>query len=131
MARIDAILSIARQQGANELRVGTDREPKMLASGAPKRLSIPATPEKTLRDLLGDILSKEREDDMRARGRIEFLYESSTLGPFHVSLVAIDGGGFEVIFLQAGQTQLAVARATRAADRSLCNRGSRLRARSS
>ena len=36
MARIDSLLAIVNQQAANELRMGTDREPKMLAQGAAK-----------------------------------------------------------------------------------------------
>ena len=43
MARIDSILAMLTAQGANELRVGTDREPKIFAFGNPKRLSMPAT----------------------------------------------------------------------------------------
>ncbi|MFO0674562.1 MAG: hypothetical protein U0235_33940 [Polyangiaceae bacterium] len=55
MARVDSILSIVLSQGANELRVGTDREPKMLAHGSPKRFNMPATDEVTLRELLGEL----------------------------------------------------------------------------
>src|SRR5580698_9199022 len=55
MARVDSILSILVHQGANELRLGTDREPRLLAHGAARRLSIPVTPEETLRELLGEI----------------------------------------------------------------------------
>lgn len=61
MARVDSLLSILVQQGANELRLGTDREPKMLAFGTPKRLAIPSTPADMLRELLGEILTGERE----------------------------------------------------------------------
>ena len=90
MARIDSLLGIVNQQAANELRMGTDREPKMLAYGAAKRLSIPTTPEETLRDLLGDILTPEREQAMRAKGRIEVTYDGGPLGSFQVTL---DRGG--------------------------------------
>ncbi len=86
MARIDSLLSIVAQQGANELRVGSDREPKMLANGAAKRLAIPAMSSETLRDLLGEILSAEREATMRARGRIEVTHDAGALGVFQVSL---------------------------------------------
>ncbi|HEX3344404.1 MAG TPA: hypothetical protein VHS09_07510, partial [Polyangiaceae bacterium] len=71
MARVDSLLSILAQQGANELRLGTDKEPKMLAFGAAKRLSIPTTPEDTLRELLGEILTPEREQALKAQGRVE------------------------------------------------------------
>jgi twitching motility protein PilT len=82
MARIDSLLAIVNQQAANELRMGTDREPKMLAYGAAKRLSIPTTTEDTLRDLLGEILSPEREQAMRAKGRLEVTYDGGALGTF-------------------------------------------------
>jgi twitching motility protein PilT len=99
MARIDSLLAIVNQQSANELRMGTDREPKMLAYGAVKRLSIPTMPEETLRDLLGEILTAEREQVMRAKGRLEVAYDGGTLGTFQVTLAAREGG-FDVIFLK-------------------------------
>ncbi len=106
MARIDSLLAIVNQQSANELRMGTDREPKMLAYGAAKRLSIPTTPEDTLRDLLGEILSPEREQAMRAKGRIEVTYEAGALGSFQVTLAAREGG-FDAIFLKGGRGRAA------------------------
>jgi twitching motility protein PilT len=102
MARIDSLLAIVEQQSANELRMGTDREPKMLAYGAAKRLSIPTTSEETLRDLLGEILTPEREQAMRAKGRTEVAYEGGALGAFQVTLVAREGG-FDVIFLRTSR----------------------------
>jgi twitching motility protein PilT len=108
MARIDSLLAIVQQQAANELRMGTDREPKMLAYGAAKRLSIPTTPEDTLRDLLGEILTPEREEAMRAKGRIEVTYASGALGSFQVTLSAREGG-FDVIFLRGARARAAPA----------------------
>jgi twitching motility protein PilT len=100
MSRVDSLLSILAQQGANELRLGTDREPKMLAFGAPKRLSIPSTPEDTLRDLLGDILDAEREQAVKAHGRVDFTYEAAGIGAFQVRLTSRPGGGFDAVFLK-------------------------------
>ncbi|MBX3191863.1 MAG: PilT/PilU family type 4a pilus ATPase [Labilithrix sp.] len=97
MARIDRILSIVLDQGANELRLGTDREPKMLAYGAVKRLSIPLTNEDTLRDLLGDILTPEREEAMRARGRVDATYDAGELGAYQVTLTS-RADGFDIVF---------------------------------
>jgi twitching motility protein PilT len=102
MARVDSLLSILAQQGANELRLGTDREPKMLAFGAAKRLSIPTTPEDTLRELLGDILTREREQALRTHGRAEVAYEAAGIGAFQVKLSARPGG-FDVVFLRETQ----------------------------
>jgi twitching motility protein PilT len=86
MARIDSILSIVVKQGANELRVGAEQEPKMLAFGVPKRLSIPKTSEATLRELLGDILSPERDELLRAGGRLELTYDAPAIGSFSLTL---------------------------------------------
>ena len=61
MAAIDSLLNLVDRQGANELRVGTDREPQMFADGAQKRLVIPKTTMETLRELLGELLSADRE----------------------------------------------------------------------
>ncbi|HEU4532885.1 MAG TPA: hypothetical protein VFS00_02160, partial [Polyangiaceae bacterium] len=106
MAGIDSILNIVVQQGADELRLGTDRAPKMLALGAPKRLSIPATPEDMLRHLLGPLLSEERERALRGGGRAEFSYEPAGLGVFQVIVSARDGASaagplaFDSVFLR-------------------------------
>jgi twitching motility protein PilT len=100
MARVDSLLSILAQQSANELRLGTDREPKMLAFGTPKRLAIPPTNDETLRTLLGEILTADREQAMRATGRVEVTYDAATLGAFQVKLTARQDGGFDAVFLR-------------------------------
>ena len=112
MARVDSLLSILAQQGANALRLGSDKEPKMLAFGAAKRLSIPTTPEDTLRELLGEILTPERERTLKAQGRIEVGYEAAGLGVFQVKL-SLRPGGFDVGFLKETRRGAAAA-ATRA-----------------
>jgi twitching motility protein PilT len=104
MARIDSLLTIVLQQGANELRVGTDREPRMLAYGAVKRLNMPAINEETLRELLGDILDAERERSMRERGRVEAVYESAMGQAFQVSLMARGDGGFDASFVRSSRS---------------------------
>jgi twitching motility protein PilT len=108
MARVDSLLSILAQQGANELRLGTDKEPKMLAFGAARRLSIPMTPEDTLRELLGDILTSEREQALRTHGRAEMAYQAAGLGVFQVKLSARPDG-FDVVFLREAQRSSAAA----------------------
>ncbi|HEX8795304.1 MAG TPA: PilT/PilU family type 4a pilus ATPase [Polyangiaceae bacterium] len=115
MARVDSLLSILVQQGANELRLGTDREPKMLASGAPKRLAIPSTPEDTLRELLGEILTGEREQAMRAGGRVDVRYEAAGLGAFQVKLLARGDAAFDAVFLRETRPAPAASAAPSAA----------------
>ena len=109
MARIDRVLSIVSDQGANELRVGTDREPKMLAYGTVKKLSIPSTSEEMLRDLLGEILTPEREEAMRARGRVDVVYEAGSLGAFQVSLTSRGDNGFDAVFRKSSARAPAAA----------------------
>ena len=108
MSRVDSLLSILAQQGANELRLGTDREPRMLAFGAPKRLAIPSTPEDTLRELLGEILDAEREKTVRAHGRLDVTYEAPGIGAFQVRLTARPGGGFDAVFLRNASRRAAL-----------------------
>jgi twitching motility protein PilT len=97
MARIDRILSIVAEQGANELRIGTNREPKMLAYGTAKRLALPLMPEDMVRDLLGEILTPEREVTMRERGRVDLSYAAAELGTFQVTLTSRNDG-FDATF---------------------------------
>jgi twitching motility protein PilT len=106
MARIDSILSILVQQGANELRLGTDREPKMFAYGAQKKLSLPVTPDDLLRHLLGDILSPEREQTIRAKGRVEAAHDAGALGAFQVTITARDGNPalLDVVMLKGARS---------------------------
>jgi twitching motility protein PilT len=86
MARIDSLLSLLDRQGANELRLGSDREPQMFASGTPKKLTIPKTSTETVRELLGELLPPERERVVAQQGQTQFPYEAPTLGPFLVSV---------------------------------------------
>jgi len=109
MARIDRILSIVADQGANELRVGTDREPKMLAYGSVKKLSIPSTSEEMLRDLLGEILAPDREEAMRARGRVDVVYEAGGLGAYQVSLTSRADHGFDAVFRKSSARAISAA----------------------
>ena len=84
----------------------------MFARGVPKRLSIPATSEETLRTLLDEILSPERERELRAAGSLEIGYDASGgLGHFRVTLsVPASGGGFSAIF-RSGEAAAAGASA--------------------
>jgi twitching motility protein PilT len=98
MARIDSLLAIVADQGANELRIGSDREPRMFAYGTPKKLNIPPMPEQTLRDLLGEILTPERAASLQARRPVELTHEAGPAGSFHVTLTAREGGGLDILF---------------------------------
>ncbi len=107
MARIDSLLAIVVEQGANELRVGSDRDLKMFAHGTPKKLNIPAMPEQTIRDLLGEIITPERAAALNARKPVEATHEAGALGSFHVTMTAREGGGLDVLFLRGSKRGVA------------------------
>jgi len=100
MARIDSILAVVVQQGANELRVGTDREPKMLAYGTAKRFHMVSTSETELRELLGELLTEERTEALRNARRLDVSYEAGELGRFRVTFTGRQDGGFDAVFLR-------------------------------
>lgn len=104
MARIDSILSLLDRQGANELRLGSDREPQMFADGAPKKLTMPRTSTETLRELLGELFAPEREKMVAAQGQVQVLHDSLSLGPFRVTITRRGPAGapleIDVVFLR-------------------------------
>ena len=81
MPQIDSLLRIADSQGANELRVGSDRAPSMYADGMPKKLTVPATPTATLKELLGELLDDTRSAQLERLGRIELMHDPAKIGP--------------------------------------------------
>lgn len=106
MAKIDRLLSLVLDQNANELRVGTDREPKMLAYGTAKRLALPSMDKETVRDLLGEILSPEREALLAKQGRVDGGYEAPSLGTFALTLTS-RADGFDVVFRKSSAKAVA------------------------
>lgn len=108
MPGIDQVLSFVVQQSANELRLGTDQEPQVLAHGAPRRFTMSPTPDSVLRQLLGDLLSAEREAELGRQPRIGFDYEAPGIGRFQVTIARRNDGGMDVTFLQATRTRAVV-----------------------
>jgi twitching motility protein PilT len=107
MARIDSLLAIVVGQEATELRLGSDRDPRMFAQGTPKKLSLPAMSEQTIRELLGDILSPERSAALEARRSVEVTHDAGPLGTFHVTLTSREGGGLDVLFVRGNKRAVA------------------------
>jgi twitching motility protein PilT len=103
MAGIDQVLSFVVQQGANELRLGTDEEPQVFAMGARRRFTMSPTSDEVLRQLLGDILSHEREEELKKQRRSAFDYEASGIGRFQVILSARPGSGMNVTFIHSAK----------------------------
>ena len=86
MARIDSLLNLVDRQGANELRIGADREPQMFAEGTPKRLTMPKTSMETIRELLGELLPEDRERVLVEQGQVQFVHDTPGAGSFRVTL---------------------------------------------
>lgn len=101
MPGIDQVLSIIVQQGANELRLGSDDEPTAFALGTKRRFTMAATSDVVLRQLLGDIFSSDREISLAEQGRIAFDYEAKDIGSFQVFLSKRPNGGLDVKFILA------------------------------
>lgn len=91
LAPVDSILRILIQEGADELRLGIGKAPRLLARGAAKRFHLPETNEEMMRHLLGDLLTTERQFALRHDGRVDFVYAAAKTGTFKVTLVARAG----------------------------------------
>ncbi|MFO0550788.1 MAG: PilT/PilU family type 4a pilus ATPase [Polyangiaceae bacterium] len=107
MPQLDSLLRIVDQQGANELRLGSDKAPSMYASGTPKKLTIPATSTSTLRELFGEILNETRLAQLDRLGRIEVAHEAQGAGRFRITITKRPGGelAFDAIVLRATAAQ--------------------------
>ncbi len=98
-APIDSILRLLQTQGATELRIGSGKIPRMFHHGSQKRLTMPEMGHEEVRLLLGDILSPEREMELKAGKRVELAYDTAALGSFNVVLVPrTDGSGLDAVF---------------------------------
>ncbi|MFO0683771.1 MAG: ATPase, T2SS/T4P/T4SS family [Sandaracinus sp.] len=107
MAAVDSLLSLASREGADEVRLGSDRAPAMFAAGAPKRLSMPKTPDDMLRHLLGPILSDEVRARLASGAKADTTHEVPGLGAFRVVIGARESGGLDVVFTIAGKSAAA------------------------
>ena len=94
MAQLDSLLKIVEQQGANELRLGSDRAPSMAASGVPKKLTIPPTTTATLIELLGELLDTTRKGQLDRLGRVEFDHTVAGVGSYALTLTKRPGAEF-------------------------------------
>jgi twitching motility protein PilT len=99
MPGIDQILSVVVKQGANELRLGTNREPSVYARGARVRFTMAPTSNAVLRQLLGEILSLDRDRDLAEKRSITFEYQLAKVGEFHVTMSLREPDEFEVKFV--------------------------------
>ncbi|MBK6519418.1 MAG: PilT/PilU family type 4a pilus ATPase [Polyangiaceae bacterium] len=96
MSALDSLLRIVDQQGANELRLGTDKAPSMFAQGAPKKLTMPATSTEALRQLLGELLDDARLAQLDKLGRIELSHDVERLGAFRLTITKRPGAALAI-----------------------------------
>ncbi len=101
MIGVDSLLRIALSHAADELRLATDAAPAMFARGARLRLSVPATPDDTLRHLLGPLWA-DHEAELRSDGKIEVTHALEGGEGFDV-VISLDpeSGALEAIFRRA------------------------------
>jgi twitching motility protein PilT len=101
MPHVDSLLSLVHREGANELRIGTDRAPSMFANGAPKRLSIPKTSPDTLRHLMGDLMSSDVVETLEREGQVETQHVVPSIGAFQVRITKRAAAGeIDVVFFK-------------------------------
>ena len=104
MPGIDSLLKMVRDHGADELRLGTDRDPRILKAGSPVRTSIPTTNDEFLRILLDPLFTPALEAQLRAEGRVETAHSSPGDGAYTVALTRRGNPGptdpmpFDVVF---------------------------------
>lgn len=65
----------------------SDETPLVLAAGVPRRFTMASTPDATLRQLLGELLSAERLQELEAAKLVEFEHHPKNLGRFAVTLL--------------------------------------------
>jgi twitching motility protein PilT len=98
MSNLDSLLSFMKRADADELRLGTGEQPQMLSRGVPKRITIAATDDPTLRFLLAGILTPEAETALAARGELELLHDAGALGQYRVVLTSRkNDSGFDAV----------------------------------
>jgi twitching motility protein PilT len=96
VSNLDSLLQFMQRSQADELRLGTDQKPRMLAGGAPLRLTMAATDNQTLRFLLSGILTPEREQVVRERGTFECEHNAGEYGTFRIRMQAAGERGVEI-----------------------------------
>jgi twitching motility protein PilT len=82
--QLDSLLRIVDAQGADELRLGSDKNPSMFSASTPKRLTIPPTSTTTLFELFGELLDDSRRTVLERLGRVELVHEAQKLGAWTI-----------------------------------------------
>lgn len=92
MPQLDSLLRIVVAQGADELRLGSDKAPSMFAAGIPKKLTIPPTSTVTLLELFGELLEPAKLDELERAGKLELEHAIDKLGAWTIRVTRRPGG---------------------------------------
>lgn len=92
MPQLDSLLRIVAAQGADELRLGTDKAPSMFAAGLAKKLTIPPTSTVTLLELFGELLERPRLEELERVGKLELEHTPEKLGTWTIRVTRRPGG---------------------------------------
>jgi twitching motility protein PilT len=92
MPQLDSLLRIVVAQGADELRLGTDKAPSMFAAGIAKKLTIPPTSTVTLLELFGELLEPAKLDELERVGKLEIEHGAEKLGAWTIRVTRQPGG---------------------------------------
>jgi twitching motility protein PilT len=94
--QLDSLLRIVDAQGADELRLGSDKNPSMFSASTPKRLTIPPTSTATLLELFGELLDDSRRALLERHGRVELVHEAQKLGAWTVVVTKRPGADLAI-----------------------------------
>jgi len=94
---IDGLLNIVARQGATELRLASNRPPRLFRDAEELALTMPATSPEAMKTLL-DL--SEHEAALNERGSAVFIYRSAEAGDFDVKVTRATGGDLGVRFVR-------------------------------
>ncbi len=106
MNALNSLLRMVVAQQADELRLGVERAPVVLAAGVPKNLTLSETGERVLRQMLGSLLSREVEASLAQGAATHIAHDAGDgLGVFQVHFLPRNAPepGFDVVLTNALQ----------------------------
>ncbi len=86
MARIDAFLRIAREQGASDVHLSVGQPPLVRLDGELAPLKYRELTAEEAEDIAGEILDDARRSELEATGSVDLSYTSADAGRFRVNV---------------------------------------------
>ena len=100
MARIDAFLQLARDQGASDVHIAVGCPPLIRLHGELSEIKYRALTSDELEDLVKEIIPENQIDIFQQGNDIDFSYDSKEVGRFRVNIyrkITGIGGAFRII----------------------------------